>query len=645
MIRDTIMQMASQDPAVAQSVDAMEAQLQRSPIVPEDLDEAIKLLEFVLQNPDKYAEMRNAAVKDGLIDEAMFPPEFDEVVIISILIAMYGLQDRLQQRGYSRGGLSVAGRRLQTGGRGGDSMLAHINPREAEVLRRMGGQGTVNPNTGLREYKGLKKILGTVLPIALSVFAPGVGTAISGFLGTALGLGTTSAGILGGALTSAASAKLTGGNVRQAAIMGGLGGGMSNGLGTKVGSTFVPKASPGVQNMIGNAVVGGASGQATGQGFLKGATQGALGQAVNQAVGSADLGSGRFQQGAQAGAQNFSNMLASGYDPKTAAIAGGLSGNSKGIRYTPPSPSDAVVNDLQNGTSQGQQNGTSQGPQNSTSQGQQNVKMPDGTMSPAPGTAGSNAQGQPGTYQLNPTTGQVAFVASPGNYVVNPTTGAIEWKVTEPSFFDKAMGRTAPTGSTAPATDGVLGNLGKVALTTAAIGALSGGSGLQEAPVQVQDAIKTLSPMQQEYFTRPSISWNWDKLQKDANQNNLSLNQFMARNWQQVASGAYNVQAQPQPQPTVQAAGGGALADIARFARGAGSGRADTIDAKLSDGEYVIDAETVAMLGDGSNQAGAQLLDQMRENVRTHKGKALARGKISPNAKSPLMYLKLKGVK
>jgi hypothetical protein len=87
------------------------------------------------------------------------------------------------------------------------------------------------------------------------------------------------------------------------------------------------------------------------------------------------------------------------------------------------------------------------------------------------------------------------------------------------------------------------------------------------------------------------------------------------------------------------------LADIARFARGAGSGRADTIDAKLSDGEYVIDAETVAMLGDGSNQAGAQLLDQMRENVRTHKGKALARGKISPNAKSPLMYLKLKGVK
>ena len=60
----------------------------------------------------------------------------------------------------------------------------------------------------------------------------------------------------------------------------------------------------------------------------------------------------------------------------------------------------------------------------------------------------------------------------------------------------------------------------------------------------------------------------------------------------------------------------------------------------MSDGEYVIDAETVSMLGDGSNKAGAQKLDEMRKQIRMQKGKSLARGKISPDAKSPLMYIK-----
>lgn len=74
--------------------------------------------------------------------------------------------------------------------------------------------------------------------------------------------------------------------------------------------------------------------------------------------------------------------------------------------------------------------------------------------------------------------------------------------------------------------------------------------------------------------------------------------------------------------------------------RGAGSGREDKIPAVLSDGEYVFDAETVAMLGDGSTKAGAQKLDALRVNLRKHKGRNLAKGKISLNAKSPEKYLK-----
>lgn len=39
-------------------------------------------------------------------------------------------------------------------GRGGDTMLAHINEDEARMLRMMGGAGTRNPHTGLLEFRG-----------------------------------------------------------------------------------------------------------------------------------------------------------------------------------------------------------------------------------------------------------------------------------------------------------------------------------------------------------------------------------------------------------------------------------------------------------------------------------------------------------
>lgn len=79
--------------------------------------------------------------------------------------------------------------------------------------------------------------------------------------------------------------------------------------------------------------------------------------------------------------------------------------------------------------------------------------------------------------------------------------------------------------------------------------------------------------------------------------------------------------------------------DVEGPVAGPGTGRSDDIDARLSDGEYVFDAETVALLGDGSTAAGAEALDRMREAIRMHKGAALSKGKFSPAAKAPLDYL------
>jgi hypothetical protein len=42
--------------------------------------------------------------------------------------------------------------KLDDHGRGGDTIVAHINPREAALLKALGGSGSVNPKTGLLEF-------------------------------------------------------------------------------------------------------------------------------------------------------------------------------------------------------------------------------------------------------------------------------------------------------------------------------------------------------------------------------------------------------------------------------------------------------------------------------------------------------------
>jgi hypothetical protein len=72
---------------------------------------------------------------------------------------------------------------------------------------------------------------------------------------------------------------------------------------------------------------------------------------------------------------------------------------------------------------------------------------------------------------------------------------------------------------------------------------------------------------------------------------------------------------------------------------GEGDGQSDDIPAMLADGEYVIDSETVAQLGNGSTKAGSDLLDKFREEIRAHKRSAPVH-KIPPPSKSPLEYMR-----
>jgi hypothetical protein len=78
---------------------------------------------------------------------------------------------------------------------------------------------------------------------------------------------------------------------------------------------------------------------------------------------------------------------------------------------------------------------------------------------------------------------------------------------------------------------------------------------------------------------------------------------------------------------------------VSRHVTGPGDGTSDSIPARLANGEYVIDAQAVSMLGNGDNSAGAKRLDDFRKNLRAHKGAALAKGRMAPNAKPLHKYM------
>jgi len=200
------------------------------------------------------------------------------------------------------------------------------------------------------------------------------------------------------------------------------------------------------------------------------------------------------------------------------------------------------------------------------------------------------------------------------------------------ALVGEGLGAFAPEAGTTSAWSG-LGNKAVTALTNpanlikygpAVLGAVSAASSSKSQPET--GAGGSSGPKD----TRSLTQWDWDKIQAAAKAANMPMSQFLATQWNNLTDTDYN-------KSEVKLARGGALN---RFAQGAGSGRDDTIDAKLSDGEYVFDAETTALIGDGSAREGAKRLDAMRETIRKHKGKALVRGKISPDAKSPLQYIK-----
>lgn len=123
--------------------------------------------------------------------------------------------------------LKDAAQHLQSYGRHGDTMLAHINPEEAALLKARGGSGTINPNTGLPEFwnpLSLKSWTGSE-GLDLGGKNSGIASlALGALLGPAgYGLSTGMAGLATGAAMGLATGSLQKGIMAGLSAYGGAG--------------------------------------------------------------------------------------------------------------------------------------------------------------------------------------------------------------------------------------------------------------------------------------------------------------------------------------------------------------------------------------------------------------------------------------
>jgi len=136
---------------------------------------------------------------------------------------------------YAQGGLPAAADYIRSKGRNEDTQLVHMTPGEVQALQQMavqhGGSLTINPHTGLPEAGWLGNILKVAAPMALS-FIPGVGPLASSIGGAFGASGALASGIGMGLLTGGITTLATG-SLKQ-----GLGAGLTSGLMHGVGQSM-----------------------------------------------------------------------------------------------------------------------------------------------------------------------------------------------------------------------------------------------------------------------------------------------------------------------------------------------------------------------------------------------------------------------
>jgi hypothetical protein len=84
--------MRSQPQAVQQIQQAIMAGFQSGEITPQELNQAGQLAMTALQNPEMYPYVRNFAIQQGIATEQDLPTQFDQGLVITLIIALRAVQ-------------------------------------------------------------------------------------------------------------------------------------------------------------------------------------------------------------------------------------------------------------------------------------------------------------------------------------------------------------------------------------------------------------------------------------------------------------------------------------------------------------------------------------------------------------------------
>ena len=290
---------ASPEAALANKQALAQIAPQLEALPPDQLDALMRVFQYLYDHPEEYQEKVADLVANGKFEQGDFPDEYDPEFLSVVLLAIVDVRRRGQSQapeqamapppGMARGGIAEAARMTMSKGRGNDTMLAHITPKEAKMLRSKGGAGIINPNTGLPEYDLWSSIRDTitaparaVIDVAKQVVASPIGR-IAATVGLAMLIGPAAFG-LSGALGTAASMAVASGAVTA------IGGGNISDIlkSAAIGGATAFFGAPGgvVSNFVGGAVTNAAANAAISAGIVGTGVGLATGQSLQESIQS-----------------------------------------------------------------------------------------------------------------------------------------------------------------------------------------------------------------------------------------------------------------------------------------------------------------------------------------------------------------------
>jgi hypothetical protein len=639
---------------------------------PQELQTFIVTFEELSQNPAGYKEARQQLINSDFIDPEDLPEEYDPEFLGAVLAVLNEMQlmqgegamepmqmsptvEGLAPMGMAEGGLADVASYLASQGRNGDSMLAHITPEEAALLKRRGGSGTINPVTGLPEFF-LKKLFKKVTNVVKKVLQSPVGR-ILGTIALATVLGPAGVGLSMGTAAGVAGAGTTlmaGGSLKEALISGAMG--YIGGGGTIMGASPLSAVGGYLPGAAGSALNTGLSTGLIGAGIGKlggMSTQDALKMGLTSGVSAAALQGLQNSQAAQA--------------PKDAAFraqyeAGGPSAPGPMGDTGPigaPGPTGTAQDLLASGNAGGGIRAPSMGPSMSYDAATGTFK-PDYSIMGAPTPGGGAPALNPGTFAEPGIRMPGAFsardfsVAAGGtapatNYSLSPAPAA-STAAAPTGFLDRMVqgGKDlyseylSPSRPGLPADAGLLRKYGPLAAAgTAVIGAAGGMDSkpadenpafdrnytgmdyMRDNPDMFRGGLSSYTPPatpQNPIVPAPSYS----TIPMGPPSTVIPMGATMSPGGiaqPYNVAGLYGVPLiyGPDGQPRRMAKGGDAK--MTQFPRrngpinGPGTGTSDDIPAMLSDGEFVFTAKAVRNAGGGSRRKGAARMYKLMKKL------------------------------